>query len=102
MGRRVLERTGAATVAITRGADGMTLFHADGPSEYVPTTPQPVAEASGAGDTAIAMLGLARLAGASWREAAILANVAAGVVVGVPGTAAITQAELLAALGGEP
>jgi D-beta-D-heptose 7-phosphate kinase/D-beta-D-heptose 1-phosphate adenosyltransferase len=101
-GRDILERTGAETLAITRGAEGMTLFYAEGGSEHVPTAPRPVAEASGAGDTAIAMLSLARLAGASWAEAASLANAAAGVVVGVAGTAAVTQAELLAALSAEP
>jgi D-beta-D-heptose 7-phosphate kinase/D-beta-D-heptose 1-phosphate adenosyltransferase len=73
-----------------------------GGSEHVPTAPRPVAEASGAGDTAIAVLALARLAGASWPEAARLANAAAGVVVGVAGTAAVTQAELRAALSAEP
>jgi len=101
-GQEILERTGAATLAITRGSEGMSLFYAGGGSEHVPTAPRPVAEASGAGDTAIAVLALARLAGASWPEAASLANAAAGVVVGVAGTAAVTQAELRAALSAEP
>jgi D-beta-D-heptose 7-phosphate kinase/D-beta-D-heptose 1-phosphate adenosyltransferase len=60
-----------------------------------------VADVAGAGDTAIATLALARLSGASWIEAAQLANAAAGFVVGVPGTATLTPGELLAALGAD-
>jgi len=99
VGRRILEQTGAQTVAITRGGEGMTFFFADGGTAHFPGQRRPVAESSGAGDTAIATLALARLAGASWSEAASLANAAAGVVVSVPGTAAVSAAELLAALG---
>jgi D-beta-D-heptose 7-phosphate kinase/D-beta-D-heptose 1-phosphate adenosyltransferase len=99
LGRALLERTGAEVVAITRGSRGMSIFFAEGGEQHVATVPQPVAEASGAGDTAIATLALARLAGASWVEAASLANAAAGVVVRVPGTAAVSAAELLRAVG---
>jgi D-beta-D-heptose 7-phosphate kinase/D-beta-D-heptose 1-phosphate adenosyltransferase len=98
LGRGVLERTAARTVAITRGEGGISLFYAGGESDEVPTRPRAVSDATGAGDTAIATLALARLAGASWVEAAALANAAAGVVVGVPGTAAVTPDELLYAL----
>jgi D-beta-D-heptose 7-phosphate kinase/D-beta-D-heptose 1-phosphate adenosyltransferase len=99
LGREVLARTGAAMVAITRGDAGMTLFASDGSVTHVPTTPRAVADVAGAGDTAIAALALARLAGAGWSEAAHLANAAAGAVVEVPGTAAITREQLLDALG---
>jgi len=102
VGRALLERTGARTVAITQGDAGMTLFYADGGVEHVPTRPRAVAEASGAGDTAIAALALARLAGAEWPEAARIANAAAGVVVAVPGTSTLSPAELRDALRGAP
>ena len=100
VGRAVLERTGVETVALTRGEAGMTLFHRDGSIDHVATEVRAVAEASGAGDTAIAVLAGARLAGGSWAEAACVANAAAGVVVRVPGTATVTQRELLDELGG--
>jgi D-beta-D-heptose 7-phosphate kinase/D-beta-D-heptose 1-phosphate adenosyltransferase len=95
LGRAVLDATGARTVAITRGERGMTLFYADGGLDNVPTVAHAVADATGAGDTAIAALALARLAGASWTEAASLANSAAGVVVQVPGTASLGPDELI-------
>ena len=55
-------------------------------------------DVTGAGDTVLATLALAVAAGASLREAAVLANAAAGVVVGKLGTAAVLPAELLAAV----
>lgn len=101
LGRELLDRTGARTVVITRGEAGMDLFHRDAPSEHFPAQVRAVGEATGAGDTAIAMLALARSAGGSWSEAAELANVAAGAVVAVPGTASVTRDELLAQFGVE-
>ncbi len=95
LGRAVLNATGALTVAMTRGEHGMTLFYAEGGGDHVPTTVHAVADATGAGDTAIATLTLARLAGSSWTEAATLANSAAGVVVQVPGTASLGPEELI-------
>ena len=100
MGRALLEQTGAQTLAITRGGEGMTLFPSDGPTEHVATVRREVADQAGAGDTAIAALTLARLAGASWREAATLANAAAGVVVAIPGTATLSPADLLRSVEG--
>ena len=102
LGREVLDRTGARTIAITRGAAGMDLFHRDGPSEHFPARALAVGEATGAGDTAIATLTLARAAGGTWPEAAELANAAAAAVVSVPGTAAVTRDELLAQFGVQP
>lgn len=99
VGRAVLERTGVETLAITRSEAGMTLFHRDGAIDHVATEVLAVAEASGAGDTTIALLAAGRLAGASWLEAARVANAAAGVVVRVPGTTTVTQRELLTELG---
>ena len=102
LGRRALELCGADTVAITRGREGMSLFSRGEPTLHVPTAPRAVADVAGAGDTAIAALALARLAGAGWRDAARISNAAAGVVVSVPGTATVTPDELVAALGAAP
>jgi D-beta-D-heptose 7-phosphate kinase/D-beta-D-heptose 1-phosphate adenosyltransferase len=100
IGRAVLERTGARAVAITRGEGGISLFYAEGGMDHVPTAPRAVADATGAGDTAIATLALARLSGGSWVEAATLANAAAGVVVTVPGTASLHPEQLIRATTG--
>lgn len=98
VGRAVLDQTGAQMVAITRSEEGMTLFAPDRETLRVPTLVRAVADTAGAGDTAIATLTLARLAGAEWSEAAQLANAAAGVVVQMRGTATVSPEELLGAL----
>ena len=97
-GRELVVLAGGATVAVTQEGEGMTLFSADTEPSHVPTRPRAVFDTAGAGDTAIAALALARLSGATWNEAAELANAAAGVVVSVPGTATVTPQELLRAL----
>jgi len=98
VGREILKQSGAELVAITRGEEGMALFPRDAETLHVATRPRAVADQAGAGDTAIATLALARLAGASWPEAAALANAAAGVVIGTPGTATLSTEDLLQAL----
>jgi D-beta-D-heptose 7-phosphate kinase/D-beta-D-heptose 1-phosphate adenosyltransferase len=100
LGETLLTRCGGSTLAVTRGGQGMTLFSPGHAPNHVSTTSRAVSDVAGAGDTAIATLTLARLSGASWTEAAQLANAAAGVVVGVTGTATITPAELLHAAEG--
>jgi D-beta-D-heptose 7-phosphate kinase/D-beta-D-heptose 1-phosphate adenosyltransferase len=95
--RRLQSRLDGAEVALTRGRAGMTISGVEGPS-VVPTHAQEVFDVQGAGDTTIAALWLARLAGAELAEAAVIANAAAGVVVGKLGTAAASRDELLAAL----
>lgn len=81
-------------VVVTRGADGMTLFEGDSEAVDVPIAHSEVYDVQGAGDTSIAALTLARLAGASLHEAAVVANAAAGVVVGKLGTATATPDEI--------
>jgi D-beta-D-heptose 7-phosphate kinase/D-beta-D-heptose 1-phosphate adenosyltransferase len=93
--RRMRRRLGGPALAVTRGAAGMTLFADDAPGLDVPTPPREVFDVQGAGDTAIAALTLALRAGGSLLEAAVLANAAAGVVVGKVGTATATPDEVL-------
>ncbi len=83
---------------LKRGEQGMTVFEKGKPPIHIPTIAKEVFDVTGAGDTVIAGASLALLAGASIREAAILANAAAGIVVGKIGTATVTPSELLAAL----
>ena len=73
---------------------GMRLVCADGTDISINTAAEQVYDVTGAGDTVISTLVLARAAGASWEEAARIANVAAGVVIHYIGTTAITR-ELL-------
>jgi rfaE bifunctional protein kinase chain/domain len=94
-GRRILGSIQCEAVLITRGEEGMTLFTGDGGATHIPTVAREVYDVTGAGDTVIATLGLALVAGATYLEAAVLANHAAGVVVGKVGTATVTREELL-------
>lgn len=85
---------GGGEVVVTRGAAGMSGLGATRDFCEVPTRPLEVFDVQGAGDTSIASLALARLAGASLVEACIVANAAAAVVVEKVGTAAALPDEL--------
>ena len=93
-GHELLERLRCRNVLLTLGAQGMMLFEANGSSSRIPTYARHIADVSGAGDTAIATLSAAVAAGANVREAATLANLAAGIVCGEPGVVSI-QADKL-------
>ena len=94
-GRELLKRTRMNAVLITRGSRGMAIFEPDRPTVHVPIYgSDEVADVTGAGDTVIATMTLAIAAGASFYEAARLANYAAGLVVMKRGTATVTPHEL--------
>ncbi|MBU0946867.1 MAG: D-glycero-beta-D-manno-heptose-7-phosphate kinase [Proteobacteria bacterium] len=97
----LLEKVGCQAVLITRGEAGMALLERGKEMVSIPTTAREVFDVTGAGDTVIAVLALGLAAGAPLGEAAALANIAAGVVVGKVGTATVSQEELLAVLHGE-
>jgi D-beta-D-heptose 7-phosphate kinase/D-beta-D-heptose 1-phosphate adenosyltransferase len=92
-GEVLLNKLGCEALLITRGEHGMSLFEPDS-DVHVPTVAREVYDVSGAGDTVVGVLALALAAGANFREAAVLANFAAGVVVGKIGTATVTKTEL--------
>jgi len=94
--RLIRERLGCSSVLITRGERGMMLLEEGGEPTYVPTAAREVYDVTGAGDTVIATLAASLAAGAALVEAAMLANHAAGLVVGKVGTATATAEELLA------
>jgi D-beta-D-heptose 7-phosphate kinase/D-beta-D-heptose 1-phosphate adenosyltransferase len=96
-GRRILSLLGCRAVLVTRGEHGMSLCERGRPPLHVPTAAREVFDVTGAGDSVIAAMALALAAGASLPEAAVLANCAAGVVVGKIGTAQASPAEVLAA-----
>ena len=118
-GRALLAHFGCGAVVITRGEKGMSIFEESSPRHItIPATRfevtyarvgQPgvergstgrqVFDVTGAGDTVLSVLSLAVSAGATLSDAAVLANAAAGVVVGKLGTAGVTVPELAHALG---
>lgn len=95
VGREILKRLSCQAVLVTLGEEGMALFEKNGKMTHIPTVAQEVFDVSGAGDTVIATLTTALAAGASMRDAAFLANIAAGIVVGKVGIATVTVPELL-------
>jgi D-beta-D-heptose 7-phosphate kinase/D-beta-D-heptose 1-phosphate adenosyltransferase len=97
-GKLLLDKSGIEKLLITCGKDGMVLFEKDQKPFKIGTRAREIYDVSGAGDTVVAVLGLAVAAGQSFKEAVSLANTAAGIVVGKVGTAAVTQKELSAAL----
>lgn len=100
-GAMIRQRLGCQSVLITRGEKGMSLYEGDGLSWHLPTQARQVYDVTGAGDTVIGTLALALSTGASIRHGAILANHAAGIVVGMVGTATVSPKQLIEALGHE-
>jgi len=97
-GATIRQRLGCQSVLITRGERGMSLFEGEGQSWHIPTKARQVYDVTGAGDTVIGTMALALATGADMREAATLANHAAGIVVGMVGTATVSAKELSEAL----
>jgi rfaE bifunctional protein kinase chain/domain len=92
-GRLLLRKLSCDAVLITRGERGMSLFRKD-TVVHIPTAAKNVYDVTGAGDTVIAAFTLARAAGAKMEEAAVIANHAAGIVVGEVGTAIVIPEQL--------
>ena len=94
-GRALRQRARMGAVLITRGGRGMALFEARRPTVHIPIFgSDEVTDVTGAGDTVIATVGLALAAGASFYEAARLANYAGGLVVMKRGTATVSAQEM--------
>ncbi len=96
--RQIREDMGCEAVLVTRGEAGMALLQADDTTVTIPTMAKEVYDVTGAGDTVAATLSLGLACGCSMPEAAVLANHAAGIVVGKVGTASISAEELAKAL----
>lgn len=97
-GHAIRQRLSCDAVLITRGDRGMMLLEGKQEPVFVETAAREVYDVTGAGDTVIATLAAALAAGASMTEAAMLANHAAGIVVGKLGTATATAEDLLASI----
>jgi D-beta-D-heptose 7-phosphate kinase/D-beta-D-heptose 1-phosphate adenosyltransferase len=94
---RALELSPCKAVLVTRSAKGMSLAVRGEPVRHFAGRTREVFDVSGAGDTALAALGLALAAGASHAEAIEFALLASGVVVGKRGTATASPEELIEA-----
>ena len=101
-GRRLLDIVRPENLLITCGKDGMVLMNTAGHVKAIPARSRQVFDVSGAGDTVLALMGLASAAGLTFEEGAHLANLAAGIVVGKLGTATVSVEELSAAVKSEP
>lgn len=101
-GRTLLRKLKHQAIVITRGKDGMALFERGKKTEHIPVHgSDEIADVTGAGDTVIATFTLALAAGATYSEAARLANYAGGIVVMKHGTRPVLYRELLHAVQGD-
>jgi len=104
LGRRILRELKLQNLLITRGEKGMSLFERAGRggarTGHIPTEAREVFDVTGAGDTVISVLALALAGRARFSEAASLANLAAGIVVGKLGTATASVPEIESAIRG--
>ena len=94
VGKALIKRFSCQAVLITLGEEGMMLFEKSGGVTKIQTAAREVFDVSGAGDTVIAVFTMALAAGANMKEAALISNKAAGIVVGKLGTATVTPEEL--------
>lgn len=101
LGQRLGEKL-ECDILVTLGEEGMSLCKRGEKPLSIPTRAQEVYDVTGAGDTVAATFSLAVGAGLSMEEAALMANAAAGVVVGHVGCASITPSELTTALQHSP
>lgn len=92
-----LDKLGVDNLLLTLGSEGMVLVTKDQEITRIPTMAREVFDVSGAGDTVTAWVGTALAAGATVREAAQVANYAAGIEVGKSGVATVAPWEMLAA-----
>jgi D-beta-D-heptose 7-phosphate kinase/D-beta-D-heptose 1-phosphate adenosyltransferase len=97
-GNRILRSAGVESLLVTCGQDGMLLFEGNENTYKISADARQVFDVSGAGDTVVAVLGLAVASGAPLRTAAAVANTAAGIVVGKVGTSTVSPKELSEAL----
>jgi len=96
---RLIGQADLAALLITRSEEGMSLFRRDGEPVHIPTMAREVFDVTGAGDTVLAVLGLALAGGWPLPEAAWLANQAAGIAVSKLGTSTVSPDEIIEEIG---
>ena len=97
--RLLLEQADLSALLITRSEEGMSLFPREGEALHIPTVAREVFDVTGAGDTVLAVLGLAMAGGLELPEAALLANIAAGIAVSKLGTSTVSPEEIVEEAG---
>jgi D-glycero-beta-D-manno-heptose-7-phosphate kinase len=98
IGVSLQQRLQCQALVVTRGEEGMTIFEHTGQSWTIPAVARQIYDVTGAGDTVVSTLALALSAKAPLPDAAVLANQAAGIVVGMVGTSTVTRAQLQEAM----
>ncbi|WP_432820900.1 bifunctional D-glycero-beta-D-manno-heptose-7-phosphate kinase/D-glycero-beta-D-manno-heptose 1-phosphate adenylyltransferase HldE [Trichloromonas sp.] len=98
-GRSLRQNVDLDALVLTRSEEGMSLFLRDGRELHMPTEAREVFDVSGAGDTVLSVIGVGLAAGLSLEQAAVVSNLAAGVVVGKVGTSTVSPQEILQAAG---
>ncbi len=98
-GTKILRKHALSTLVITLGGDGMAVFLPGHGIFHLPTMARKVFDVTGAGDTVIGVIALGLSAGLDLLTSCMIANCAAGVVVGQVGAVGITQEDLAEALG---
>jgi len=93
-GKKLLRDLALDSLLVTRGEEGITIFEKSLPPKNLSALARHVYDVTGAGDTVIATLSVARAAGANLGDACLLANIAAGIVVEEIGTTAVTADQL--------
>ncbi len=99
-GKKIMAQAGLEKLLITCGNEGMVLFEKGKSPHVIASKARQVFDVSGAGDTVISLLGLGLAAGLPFRDAAMVANAAAGIVVAKVGTATSSIEELRQSLEG--
>ena len=94
IGQEIRKNIELDNLLMTRSEEGMSIY-TENEVINIPTYAKEVYDVTGAGDTVISVYTLAKAAGATWEEAAKIANTAAGVVVGKVGTSVVTVEEIL-------
>ena len=97
VGRKLLRKWNGASVLITLGDKGMCLFERKAKPRYISTVPKEVFDVAGAGDTVITAVVMALASGAQLYEAAVIANLAAGIVVQKTGVDTADCSEIIEA-----
>lgn len=100
VGRRLLGMWQAKAVLITKGPEGMSLFRPGREVKHFSTEPREIFDVTGAGDTVVAACSLALASGSTYEEAAVIANLAAGLVGEEVGTVAVPWQKLKKAIEG--
>jgi D-beta-D-heptose 7-phosphate kinase/D-beta-D-heptose 1-phosphate adenosyltransferase len=97
--RLMLDQADLSALLITRSEEGMSLFPREKEALHIPTVAREVFDVTGAGDTVLAVLGLAMAGGLALPEAALLANIAAGIAVSKLGTSTVSPGEIIEEAG---